>query len=697
MYRANPGSTDFKKIAALDASKTTGTTFSFTDPGRYGRSIYYVSAFNGAGESQSTPAQATIFEQTCTQPDQVGLAVQAPIITTTAQPLERAFCYASLDNGAWSRMPPNPETYVYPQNGAFDFSPYLNALVSPPPTKAVTLTMRCGGFAGDALIDLGVGQQTIQPNSNNQPFQLTGQGFTLTATLNFGQALAPVVLPPPPAEPSQDRFIAPPYDVTVFTDPDTGERTLLWRWRPSPPCDPTAPECTDINDITGFRVYSFTQSIQNSSEKKVVTDGLSPAQRQFKLPPLTGDDAKYGVYYLLVAYQDIYESQQASTSVGGIGGPAHQPLPSANIPAPTNLRMTGDVAVCQSHFEVKPVDWKENNACAPLAETDWQTRAFVWEWSNTLCQPGSPGCQTITNIDGYHIYVDVNGQQRLFGSSSPTTKATVQFYAHQEPLNCFVVRAYKGNLESASSNKACMTMSDVGFTDNTMPPTAFYQFGSTYTGTTCDPITSTQTDTPGAAQTTFYWDSRAGYGVAVGYMHLTSGPDPACPQVTALWREGLATFDLNQLGSTQIQTATLVFNRSPVHNFYDTSGLFPDDFVANAVANEKDCATSLDTAVSAYTGGLYRDGQLVKAAPGSLFTGSQQVAAAPLSATRLTPTDDSQDDTWGIDVTSLAQTAAQSPGKVLSLLFATDTSHPPETASCLSVYTAIGLRVTVTP
>jgi hypothetical protein len=110
VYRANPGSTDFKKIAALDASKTTGTTFSFTDPGRYGRSFYYVTAFNGAGESQSTPAQATIFDQNCTQPDQVGLAVRAPTITT-AQPLERAFCYASLgNNGPWSRMPPNPES-----------------------------------------------------------------------------------------------------------------------------------------------------------------------------------------------------------------------------------------------------------------------------------------------------------------------------------------------------------------------------------------------------------------------------------------------------------------------------------------------------------------------------------------------------------------------------------------------------------
>jgi hypothetical protein len=242
-----------------------------------------------------------------------------------------------------------------------------------------------------------------------------------------------------------------------------------------------------------------------------------------------------------------------------------------------------------------------------------------------------------------------------------------------------------------------MTFSDVGFTDNILPPTALYQFGSTYTGTTCDPITSTQTDAPGGAQTPGFWFANHTYGFTVGYLHLTTGPDPACPQVTALWREGLVTFDLNQLGSTQIQKATLFFQRGPVNNFYDTSGLFPDEFVTAAVKNENDCATSLDTAVSAYTGGLYRDGQLVKAAPGSLFTGSQQVVAAPLSVSRVETEPHSDEFAWAVDVASVAQTAAQSPGKVLSLLFSTDTSHPPETASCLSVYSAIGLHVTVTP
>jgi len=240
-----------------------------------------------------------------------------------------------------------------------------------------------------------------------------------------------------------------------------------------------------------------------------------------------------------------------------------------------------------------------------------------------------------------------------------------------------------------------MTFSDVGFTSGTVPPTSMYAFGSTYAGTTCDPITSLQIDTPGAAQTLEYWDVFLPTGFTVGYLHLSIGPDPACPQVTTLWREGLVTFDLGQLGSTKIQTATLRFQRGPVKNFYDSSGLFPDAFVADAVANEKDCAASLDTAVSAYTGGLYRNGQLVKAAPGSLFTGSQQVVAAPLSTRRVIDTSD--DSSWGVDVTALAQSAVESPSKLLSLLFAADTAHTPETASCLSHYSAIGLQIEVAP
>jgi hypothetical protein len=683
VYRASPGSTTFVKIAALNANSNAGTTLSFSEPGRYGRSMYFVSAFNGAGESQSLPAQATIFSQTCVQPDQVGLAVKSPTITT-ANPLDRAFCYASLDNGPWTRMPQGVETYVYPVNGVFDFSKDLNTLISPPPTVAVTLTMRCGGFAGDLLIDLGVGQQSIQPNSNNQPFQLTGQGFTLTATLNFGQTQVP---PPPLLPPAKvvraqtpERVIPPPFDVAIFPAETFGELNMMWRWRPVicvPDANGNQPaDCQYVSDITGYKVYRLTGTF----EPVLVKGDLTPDQKLLKLTA-PADDVS-AECYIVVVYKNELNSDASMACYGNPNYPTPS-LFSGNISAPTNLRLTSDINECLSHQAAQPATWGDQD-CQKITGTDG--RAIVWDWSNTVCVPGTPGCEAITDIDGYNIYQVTRSREQLVAAVRPgTTTAVVVLSGPEWTANCFMVRAFMGNLESGNSNELCLSPAEFGLTNFALNPTATYRYGSYFNNRTgCVPETSRQVDAPETG-------SRLNDGALnVGYIHRTfTNAVASCTETAAFWREGVVSFDLSTLAGRTIQKAAFAFRRGQAQNLWDATQTFEDGFLDMGLNSDNDCATSLRTDVSSYgataiingirsgRGGRGRHGT-------SMYVGAVEVAPAPLG-------------TGPIDVTALANQVLADGLNDLQFLFATDQTHPAETKSCFSNYFAFKLEIQLAP
>jgi hypothetical protein len=576
---------------------------------------------------------------------------------------------------------------VYPVNGVFDFSKDLNTLISPPPTKAVTLTMRCGGFSGDALIDLGVGQQTIQPNSNNQPFTLSGQGFTLTATLNFGQAqVSPPVVKVVRAQPPE-QVIPPAYDVAVVQPRDATEPTLLWRWRPVT-CPPDAggqppADCKYVNDITGFRVRAYQIFAMDPNAQEFE---LTPDQKQFKLPPLPADVST--MCYSVVAYKGDLVSEIIGTSQACYGNPNFPtpPLPSANISAPTNLKLTSDINECQSHQITKPVLWNDQD-CQKLTNS---SPAVVWDWSNTLCQPGEPGCEAIADIEGYNIYrvSYAKSELAITITSASTTAIVLTYYPGGDSVSiCYVVRAFKGSLESGPSNRLCLSPADLGVNSFSLLPTGAYSYGSFYNRTGCNPETSQQLDSTDKGSL----DPRASFNV--GYIHRTFtslsgvGTVTGCPQTTAFWREGMVDFDLTALAGRTIQKAIFEFQRGQAQNLWAADQIFPDGFLDMGLATDNDCATSLGTGVRKYAGFNIRiNGDLRSShrIGSGMYRADSVIAPAPLG-------------TAPIDVTTLANDLLTAGKSQLSFLFATDHAHPDETKSCFSNYHGFKLTIQLAP
>lgn len=89
-------------------------------------------------------------------------------------------------------------------------------------------------------------------------------------------------------------------------------------------------------------------------------------------------------------------------------------------------------------------------------ELDPDQNGLSWSWGGQGCFPGAAGkapieCQYIKDIDGYKIF---DGAGKLFKTvSNPATKSVA---IGKGSSGCYVVRAYKGALESAKSEPACV-------------------------------------------------------------------------------------------------------------------------------------------------------------------------------------------------------------------------------------------------
>jgi LysM repeat protein len=115
VYRADANSQVFKRIATLGSQNGTGA-FTYVDSNLYGPLAYYVASFNTAGESPSQYVQAEITNAACLiSPWQMIQLNQAKIVVQ--QPVDMVYCYLSPNNEPWTRVPPVPNTFIFPQNG----------------------------------------------------------------------------------------------------------------------------------------------------------------------------------------------------------------------------------------------------------------------------------------------------------------------------------------------------------------------------------------------------------------------------------------------------------------------------------------------------------------------------------------------------------------------------------------------------
>jgi hypothetical protein len=145
--------------------------------------------------------------------------------------------------------------------------------------------------------------------------------------------------------------------------------------------------------------------------------------------------------------------------IGVFGVPADKHQSFFEISPPVKLRTTGDPNLCAQHKYNKDYDY-----CSEIIRQGGAV--FVWEdgqppaGSNGLCFPGAEQwCTQVADIDGFRLYrfVDQTGTQQVVSTISFKTQETAGFTQWpSDDAICFTVRAYKGSLESADSNVACL-------------------------------------------------------------------------------------------------------------------------------------------------------------------------------------------------------------------------------------------------
>jgi hypothetical protein len=296
VYRLDPGSGAFKRIATLDRYDGSGP-FAYVDQGLYGKFAYYVASFNTAGESPSQVTQLVeVTAPQCVLLENSGLQWVGGKITTP-EPVNKVYCYMSFDKGPWTRVPPGANTFIYPTGGEFEVSEYINLLTTPPPQTDVSLALECWGWRGDTLIELGRIEQTIGPSQFNNPVVISGANFSLVGHIAT-QVLDGTGGPAPSA------YIAPPQFLRATTNPaeckqlgqnlgstllellcqgaiDAGDMILSWNWWPTIGCWPGGACKYDVEDIDGYRIYVHTLGQQPTLVRSVT----NPQQKVVGIPP----------------------------------------------------------------------------------------------------------------------------------------------------------------------------------------------------------------------------------------------------------------------------------------------------------------------------------------------------------------------------------------------------------------------------
>lgn len=176
--RQNSGGIEYKQIAILDAWVGTGM-FNYIDTGPgFGKYLYAVYAINSTGKTMGNIAAVNSTDTKCLQPEQTSLGiVDAKIVP--GKPVDKMYCYLSVDGASWVRIPPKPDTFISGINGEFDFSPYLGNLMLDPPPGGITIHLDCWGWKGETIVYLGSIQKKIDSGIielNGDAFKLLGEG-----------------------------------------------------------------------------------------------------------------------------------------------------------------------------------------------------------------------------------------------------------------------------------------------------------------------------------------------------------------------------------------------------------------------------------------------------------------------------------------------------------------------------------------
>jgi len=151
----------FDLIGLIRRSAGSGSTLNFsdTDPPR-GDLFYAVAAYNAGGYSW-TPLSAEITSAGC--PDSEPAADQALVVEAleleTAESFERLYCYASLADSPFDRVPSGAGNFISLEAGEWDIAEHFSGrnrrAVIVPALEPLNVVVECLAWQGEELLNLG--------------------------------------------------------------------------------------------------------------------------------------------------------------------------------------------------------------------------------------------------------------------------------------------------------------------------------------------------------------------------------------------------------------------------------------------------------------------------------------------------------------------------------------------------------------
>ncbi len=312
LYRLDNNAPNFKWIATLDAHSGP-KPIHYVDPVASGKYQYYVAAFNAAGMAASKIVKTAIIEP-CGEPQGLGLANGT---LTIKQPVDKIYCYLSIDNGPWTRIPPGITTFLTPTKpGEFDVSQYLKSLTPSPPPAKMTLHLECWGWNGGTLVYLGEATETVTKGA----VQLVGTNFVLMGELSDIQALASKIPNPNIAHPTNVKSSLDPQEcikrapsaqfakqmfvALCMASAGKGYQFLTWDWSPQ-----GCPSGKCIADIDGYNVY-----IQYIGNEPARIETISYGNPMIAiLPPKTAPT--FPPWLFVRAFKDSSESEDSNLAL----------------------------------------------------------------------------------------------------------------------------------------------------------------------------------------------------------------------------------------------------------------------------------------------------------------------------------------------------------------------------------------------
>jgi hypothetical protein len=242
VYRLDPNAQSFQKIASLGPGNGS-TPIPYNDPNLYGKFSYYVSAFNGQGESPSNIAATEVSAADCLTPYWSGTEPDVPLPTGPIPPLpkpakyDKAYYYLSINGSVKQRVPAAPNQFLDLPNGIFNVNDQFTAIAASQPQGQLAVEMDAWGWNGGALIHIGdfkravTGQQTTPSLDTTGLLQICSLGICDTSGLGgsfgdqvvaYGYANWPFLWAPNSTQVTTGlvQVSVSPFDATCNANPD---------------------------------------------------------------------------------------------------------------------------------------------------------------------------------------------------------------------------------------------------------------------------------------------------------------------------------------------------------------------------------------------------------------------------------------------------------------------------------------------